>query len=574
MEQHYEAIITNPVLGVMDLREFIVPFAAGTLTRIDLETDNPNAAGAAIFDVLKNGATVFPGGAGRPQIAASGSSGNASGLAVAVARGDNILIAAATVPAGGIGGKLYIVITFDDGASLALGGDVTGDNDANTVVKIRNRDVVALPPALGMSDNFDDNAINPDIWGAVVKTNVNAGAPLVAETGGRLEFQPAGSGVEYIMPSIVQGDWREKTLIFYMGGGFNGAAGTKYAVHIVDGTTLNSFGATFGQADVMFGTKNTTGNPTFSGISSTLAGAAQMFSGWPFWVKFAVVGTNCLFSTAPDVAGAPGAWTLRATCALLFVPSNAYLTLLVRQAAGAPVMFIDSLSSDMGGADSVLNHDMLLFDTPNNRFSTLFDLMGIPGDGQTFYYNLATGRFEWRTLSPTIISGAVEEDIAWSNLTANTSIGALNKLLTTADWNSVLHQGAQAAQAIQAVGGYVKFRVQGAAANRTRYIGLRTTPPTNHNSASFDPYYIQVRDDGFIHIVENDALLLGTTAYADNDLLEYRAEGTTAAPLLKVYKNGVFVVTFATAPAFPLYLDVALPFNATEIREGKIKRTA
>jgi hypothetical protein len=116
---YVESVVETLLTGAQSLREIVIPIASGTLQRIDIISDNANSSGAAIFDVLLNGATIFPGGTGRPQINASANTGSVTGLTQAVVRGDKIRVTIVSAPVGGIGGKLYIVLLFEDGTSVA-----------------------------------------------------------------------------------------------------------------------------------------------------------------------------------------------------------------------------------------------------------------------------------------------------------------------------------------------------------------------------------------------------------------------------------------------------------------------
>jgi hypothetical protein len=116
---YVESVVETLLTGAQSLREITIPIAVGSLTRIDIVSDTVAGSGGATFDVLLNGATIFPGGGGRPVIAAGAQVGSVTGLATAVARFDKLRVTCASAPATGVGGKLYIVLLFEDGTSVA-----------------------------------------------------------------------------------------------------------------------------------------------------------------------------------------------------------------------------------------------------------------------------------------------------------------------------------------------------------------------------------------------------------------------------------------------------------------------
>jgi hypothetical protein len=69
---YVESVVETLLTGAQSLREITIPIAVGSLTRIDIVSDTVAGSGGATFDVLLNGATIFPGGGGRPVIAAGG----------------------------------------------------------------------------------------------------------------------------------------------------------------------------------------------------------------------------------------------------------------------------------------------------------------------------------------------------------------------------------------------------------------------------------------------------------------------------------------------------------------------
>jgi hypothetical protein len=411
MLQTLETVIINPILGAGALRDLLWTFANGTLQRVDIITDNPNGGGSTVFDILLNGATIFPGGVGRPSIASGASSCNVQGLTDAVVRGDKITISAATLPAGTVGGKLYVILTFDD----ALGAG--GFSSAPPIVISQ---AIAAPP----------------------------GAPA--------------AGDAYLVPAGATGAWAGKT----------------------DNVAVYSSGA------------------------------------WVFYVPL------------PKQ--------------LLFVEDDQRF---LEYTAGAWAVLIPRVA-DIAIAPGI-----------------------VPAEGQVLM--IVGGQWEARTISPTVVSGEAEQDIAWSGLNANLSVTGANTLQTNVDWDAVHHQGAQAAQSINGVGGYVKVKI-GGSAESTRYLGLRTTAP-DHTGANFR-YYLQIRADGTMQVWENPGSglvnVISGVAYAADDVIAFEAYDDAGVAKVRLTKNGALFATFTITTIFPMYFDTELPFGGTHLREGKIRRAA
>lgn len=129
---------------------------AGSITRVEVKTDAPNGAGAALFDVKINGVSAFASDAHRPGLASGASSGYSATIdSPAVARGDAITIDALSVPAGGFAaGAVEIHVEIDDGIATAPAGDVTGSFAASVVARIRGNLVAAGALLHGQSYAF------------------------------------------------------------------------------------------------------------------------------------------------------------------------------------------------------------------------------------------------------------------------------------------------------------------------------------------------------------------------------------------------------------------------------------
>jgi hypothetical protein len=86
-----------------------------TLNGIRIESDKVSIGAASVFDVNKNGVTLFTDQTTRPRILAGASEVETGILAFAVAKGDKLSVDLDSVPASGIGENLQITLTFEDG---------------------------------------------------------------------------------------------------------------------------------------------------------------------------------------------------------------------------------------------------------------------------------------------------------------------------------------------------------------------------------------------------------------------------------------------------------------------------
>lgn len=119
-----------------------------------------NSNGDTTFDVKKNGVSIFADPADRPKILSGASNGSvviASEDTVGVTEMvDEITLDLITVPAGGVGGPLWmkIMVAWDNGVSGGSGGEATS---------IGGEDIY-VPPAGYFGDDFNDNIIDPTKW--------------------------------------------------------------------------------------------------------------------------------------------------------------------------------------------------------------------------------------------------------------------------------------------------------------------------------------------------------------------------------------------------------------------------
>lgn len=232
--------------------------------------------------------------------------------------------------------------------------------------------------------------------------------------------------------------------------------------------------------------------------------------------------------------------------------------------------------------------DQLLAKNSNTDFDTKWvdppEPTGVPLDlpyvgtiapGQVWMLNEDGSAYEPRTVSPLVISGEAEQDIAWSGLTGSTSVDGSNTLQTSSDWDGVHRQGARAAQPINGVGGYVKVTINGSGES-TRYIGLRNNTP-DHNSNNFR-YFLQVRGDGTFEVWENDGggldNVVSGVSYSANDVIAFEAYDDAGTAKVRVTQNGTLAATFTIETIFPMFFDTELPFGGSHLRSGKIRKAA
>lgn len=174
MLQPIEFVVETLITGAQTLREIVYPLAAGTLIRIDIVSDSEAAGGAATFDVLLNGATIFPGGVGRPAIADGDATATAEGLSAEVVRNDKLRFILAAVT-GSIGARLYVYLTFEDGLTDVAGYPMLEGGNAES------RQFPRLDPVAGTMSLQDEELRLSDVI-----TNLYEGALLRVPSGGEL----------------------------------------------------------------------------------------------------------------------------------------------------------------------------------------------------------------------------------------------------------------------------------------------------------------------------------------------------------------------------------------------------
>ena len=121
MPEHYAVMgITAAMKSVMQNLRYMRSPVNGFIQEIALDVGMiiPGGAGSVVLDINKNGATIFPVPANRPKVVAGASSGSASGLAIAVNKGDLITVDLDQFPLGGVPTPLDIRITFFDTIGL------------------------------------------------------------------------------------------------------------------------------------------------------------------------------------------------------------------------------------------------------------------------------------------------------------------------------------------------------------------------------------------------------------------------------------------------------------------------
>lgn len=103
--------IATPTQSIITLR---VPFA-GTITRIDVWASS-TVNGDAVFDVRRNGTSLWSNPNDRPRIA-SGQSAGFSPMNVTVSRGDVLTVDLVQAPSNGLVAPAFVSLTIDDGQS-------------------------------------------------------------------------------------------------------------------------------------------------------------------------------------------------------------------------------------------------------------------------------------------------------------------------------------------------------------------------------------------------------------------------------------------------------------------------
>lgn len=130
MANHYAVqgirqTITTATQAIIVLRAPL----AGTITRIDLWSAVA-VSGDAVFDLRKNGTSVFADPNARPKIASGATGGSATNLSISVQRGDVLTLDLVQCPTNGVAAPAFASLTIDDGAASG-GGIIVQDEGTN-----------------------------------------------------------------------------------------------------------------------------------------------------------------------------------------------------------------------------------------------------------------------------------------------------------------------------------------------------------------------------------------------------------------------------------------------------------
>lgn len=161
MKHYGESTLPNSISGATDVLDFLVPFSSALITGLDIISDTSNGTGDVLFDILKNGVSVFSNPANRPKIVQGQTSVSLSNLTFAATKNDVLKVRAVTVPAGGIGGSLRLIITLDDqlgtAANISFRGQwQTGVNYfLNDVVLYGNKSFIAKATSNSVAPDSD-----------------------------------------------------------------------------------------------------------------------------------------------------------------------------------------------------------------------------------------------------------------------------------------------------------------------------------------------------------------------------------------------------------------------------------
>lgn len=138
MQQPHSAVAYNLIAAARTLAIMSCSVLSGTITRFDLHSTTTNAADC-VFDVKVNGVSLWAGSpSSRPKILAGTHGVSVTGLSQAVVIGDEITVEAVTIPAGGIGAILGIIVGIDDGTSASLGHpiDTSGQEQSGSFFRL------------------------------------------------------------------------------------------------------------------------------------------------------------------------------------------------------------------------------------------------------------------------------------------------------------------------------------------------------------------------------------------------------------------------------------------------------
>jgi hypothetical protein len=131
MANHYAVqgirqTITTATQAIIVLRAPL----AGTITRIDLWSAVA-VSGDAVFDLRKNGTSVFADPNARPKIASGATGGSATNLSISVQRGDVLTLDLVQCPTNGVAAPAFASLTIDDGA--ASGGGIIVQDEGTSL---------------------------------------------------------------------------------------------------------------------------------------------------------------------------------------------------------------------------------------------------------------------------------------------------------------------------------------------------------------------------------------------------------------------------------------------------------
>jgi hypothetical protein len=146
MLQRYQGVIPSGV--TVDEERVVARFfpIAGTLTTVEVAVNVASGLGPTVYDVRKNGTTVYPDPSNRVTIASGQRSGVQTTLAVTVALGDEIEVVLTTWPTGGVVGPGMVQVGVDDGVLVGVNVrevDGTPNMAASTIV-VANADLQDL----------------------------------------------------------------------------------------------------------------------------------------------------------------------------------------------------------------------------------------------------------------------------------------------------------------------------------------------------------------------------------------------------------------------------------------------
>lgn len=436
--------LTSPRSNVMYVRSTV----AGTIIQVSVYHAGNVTGGQAAWNLRKNGTSLFS-GVSRPIVTAGNSSSTKSGLSFSTVVGDLFQLDLDELPSSGIPTPIVLLIFIDDGVAVpqylddltdvvatapsagdiitwdavtskwiksaipasTFAGDVIGASNANTAVKIQNRQIKnwALPVTFG--DNFNAGSLD------TVKWDTHTSQSSWSQSGGNLVFtRLTGTASGHIFSRLAF-DFTGKTVIVRL----------PAFVHATAGQTIN----------IMFGVVSYSTNPTLY----TGGTMPQNFVGMKLHSYNGGFGSQCmkqLSSGGVDVTSPYGdalAIQPNALIDSIRIRDNGTGTVFYEVAyQSAPTVWV-TLDSQAYTTPVVLTNKMVMLQMDRDSAGTILtnaiesSIVSSDEivDGDVVYWNAGTQQFESKTIATPNIATVSVTTASIANTIEATGTIALGK---------------------------------------------------------------------------------------------------------------------------------------------------